>query len=344
MLHSKKPILQALYGHSCSSPPLWMMRQAGRYLPEYRKIRQQAGSFLTLCYTPALAVEVTLQPIRRFGCDAAILFSDILVIPDALGNNVTFKEGEGPVVAPIREEKDLQRLKIENVLSHLAPVYEAVSSISAKLPTTTALIGFAGSPWTVATYMIEGRSSRDFILAKTMAYSSPELLSRLISILTEATILHIDAQIRAGAEVIQLFDSWSGILAEDEFTRFVIEPTKKIVDSIHILHPNVPIIGFPKGAGIEYERYATKTGINGLSIDQYMPLSWVNSHIPNTITLQGCLDPLLLLGNNTTLIERTTKICTAFRNRPFIYNLGHGILPETPIENVEIMINTVRNL
>lgn len=337
-----KPLLASLRGNISPIPPVWLMRQAGRYLPEYREVRAKAGSFLDVCYTPSLAAEVTLQPIRRFGFDAAILFSDILVIPDALGVNLTFKEGEGPVLEKIVTEKDLQILNLTHVEKNLAPVYEAVSIISSKLPKNTTFIGFAGSPWTVATYMLEGKSSRDFILAKTMAYSNPSLLQHLIDLITEATIIHLSAQIKAGVEVIQLFDSWAGILTDQHFTRWVIEPTRKIVKKIRQLHPEIPIIGFPKGGALHYSDYVKEVGVDALGIDQYTPLTWVNETVPTHITIQGCLDPLLLLGEKAPLKERIHEIMHAFSARPFIFNLGHGILPSTPIENVEFMLKTIR--
>lgn len=337
-----KPLLNTLHGIASDIPPLWFMRQAGRYLPEYRKVRSSVRNFLELCYTPELAAEVTLQPITRFNLDAAILFSDILVIPDALGCNVAFREGEGPVLSPITCEDDLKKLALNAVENHLSPVYDAVKLIRKQLPEKIALIGFSGSPWTVATYMIEGKSSKNFALVKTMAYSHPALFEKLISLLVEATILHLDCQIKAGAEAVQLFDSWSGVLNEEGFRKWVIEPTAKIVNKLKILHPNVPIIGFPKGAAFLYAEYVAHTGIDAVSIDHSMPLGWVNEHIPQNITLQGCLDPILLLGEKAPLQREVEKILTAFRGRPFIFNLGHGILPETPIENVECMIENVR--
>lgn len=344
MRHTSKPLLATLHGKTTSIPPLWFMRQAGRYLPEYRKVRNNAGSFLEVCYTPKLAAEVTLQPIRRFKLDAAILFSDILVVPDALGLSVAFKEGEGPVLDKISTESDLHTLHLSTIETYLSPVYEAIGLIKAELPQKTALIGFAGSPWTVATYMIEGKSNRDFILSKTMAYSNPQLLEKLIQIIIEATIIHLDAQIKAGVEVIQLFDSWSGILTEDYFKKWIIEPTRIIVERIHALHPSIPIIGFPKGASLHYKDYVKDTKIDAVSIDQYLPLSWVSENIPLNIPLQGCLDPVLLLGKKEPLKERILQIKQEFCNRPFIFNLGHGILPQTPIENVEFMIETVRSV
>ena len=260
-LENEKNILQVLSGDTVSSPPVWLMRQAGRFLPEYRAIRKNVPSFLDLCYTPELAIEVTLQPIRRFGFDAAILFSDILVVPHGLGQNVWFVEGEGPKLTPIRRISDIDALQPEALHETVSPVYETVRGLRQKLPSETTLIGFAGAPWTVATYMIEGGSSKDFFQVKKWAYADPVGFGRLIDVLVEATAAYLIEQVNAGAEVVQLFDSWAGVLPEDMFRRWVIEPTIDLVAKIRVVHPDIPIIGFPKGAGLNYRAYAAELAL-----------------------------------------------------------------------------------
>ena len=247
------------------------MRQAGRYLPEYRETRRQAGSFLDLCYNPELATEVTLQPLRRYNFDAAILFSDILVVPDALGQKVTFQEGEGPMLPPLRSQDDINKLSLDRLANHLRPVFETVSKLSKAIPETTTLIGFAGAPWTVATYMVEGSGSKDFVETKKMAYGQPKVFKALIDLLVQATGDYLLEQIRQGAEVIQLFDSWAGTLPEDQFAQWVIEPTKALVARLKATYPNVPVIGFPRGAGALYEAYADQTGVDAVSLDTGIP-------------------------------------------------------------------------
>ena len=289
---SDKPFLRTLAGEAVWPPPVWLMRQAGRYLPEYRATREQAGGFLDLCYTPDLAVEVTLQPLRRFGFDAAILFSDILVIPHALGQTVAFKQGEGPVLDALKDEADLSRLSVARVLEHMAPVLETVRGLAASIPKQTALIGFAGAPWTVATYMIEGGGSKDFARTKEWAYGRPDLFGRLIDILVEATGDYLIAQIDAGAEAAQIFDTWAGALPEAEFRRWVIDPIGRITRRIQAERPGVPVIGFPRGAGPLYPDFARQTGVTAVSLDTALPCDWAVREIQPLVVTQGNLDPI----------------------------------------------------
>ncbi|CAA7614032.1 Uroporphyrinogen decarboxylase [Candidatus Terasakiella magnetica] len=342
MSPSSKPFLRALAGETLTPPPFWLMRQAGRYLPEYRATRAEAGSFLDLCYNPELATEVTLQPLRRYGFDAAILFSDILVIPDALRQQVAFKEGEGPVLTPIRSATDLDGLNISGLHDHLAPVYATVKKLSAAIPATTALIGFAGAPWTVATYMIEGSGSKDFSKAKTMMFGQPELFARLMALLIQATGDYLIRQIDNGAEAIQIFDTWAGALPEDQFERWVIAPTRVLVQRIRAERPGVPVIGFPRQAGVLYKRYITETGVSGVSIDSSVPLEWAAKELQPLCTLQGNLDPILLVAGGEALDAGIDRILKALGKGPFIFNLGHGITPPTPPENVARLAERVK--
>jgi uroporphyrinogen decarboxylase len=341
--NSTKPFLRALSGEILTPPPFWLMRQAGRYLPEYRATRTEAGSFLDLCYTPDLAVEVTLQPLRRYGFDAAILFSDILVVPDALGQKVSFKEGEGPVLPPIRSAADLDRLNLSGFHEHLAPVYATMAGLSKAIPATTALIGFAGAPWTVATYMVEGSGSKDFPNAKGMMFSQPELFARLMALLTQATGDYLIRQIDNGAEVIQIFDTWAGALPELEFDKWVIAPTRALVERIRAERPGVPVIGFPRGAGVLYKRYVLETKVDGVSIDSSVPLDWAAAELQPHCTVQGNLDPLLLVAGGEALDAGIDRVLTKLGKGPFIFNLGHGIVPPTPPENVGRLAERVKN-
>jgi uroporphyrinogen decarboxylase len=335
-------MLEALAGRRPGRPPVWLMRQAGRYLPEYRKVRGQVGGFLDLCFTPDLAVEVTLQPIRRFAFDAAILFSDILVVPHALGQTVSFREGEGPVLTPIRTADDVARLQRDRLPEILAPVYETVRRLAASLPDQVALIGFAGAPWTVATYMVEGGTSRDFHRTKLWAYRDPEGFAVLIDRVTEATIDYLRSQIEAGAEIIQLFDSWAGVLPEAEFDRWVIEPTRRIVAALRASHPDLPIIGFPRGAGALYPRYFAQTGVTAVSLDTSVPCSWARTALQTLGPVQGNLDPLALVAGGTALANAAAAILDALAAGPFVFNLGHGIVPETPPEHVAELVAQVQ--
>lgn len=339
----EKPFLAALGGRTVSPPPIWLMRQAGRYLPEYRETRQRSKGFLDMCYTPELAVEVTLQPIRRYAFDAAILFSDILVIPDALGQKVEFVEGEGPRLEPIRSAGELAALDPERTVRHLAPVYEAVAGVASALDRQTALIGFAGAPWTVAVYMVEGRGGGECAAARAWAYEDPDSFGRLIEMLVEATVMHLDAQIRAGAEAVQLFDSWAGVLSAGQFDAWSIAPMAEIRRRLGELHPEVPVIGFPRGAGVNLPRYVDGTGVDAVSLDHTVPPAWARDHLPETVTLQGNLDNRALVAGGEALEREVRRIRETFAGRPHVFNLGHGVVPETPVEHVERLVSLVRS-
>ena len=318
------------------------MRQAGRYLPEYRALRAQAPSFLDFCFTPDLAVEATLQPIRRFGFDGAIMFSDILVIPHALGQTVRFAEGHGPLLEPIRTAADMARLSAAGLRDRLAPVFETLRRLSVALPAETTLIGFAGAPWTVASYMIEGAGGSDFVNAKRMAYGEPELFAGLIDLLVESTVDYLTAQVEAGAEVLQLFDSWSGALAEPERRSWSLEPLIRITQRLKALHPEIPVILFPRGVGLLYGDFARTSGAAGLSLDSSLPLDWAAAELQPHLAVQGNLDPILLLTGGAALEREVKRILDGLGQGRFIFNLGHGILPETPIDHVERLLELVR--
>ena len=342
MSQTSKPFLRALAGETLTPPPFWLMRQAGRYLPEYRATRTEAGSFLELCYNPKLAVEVTLQPLRRYGFDAAILFSDILVVPDALGQKVSFREGEGPVLPPIRSARDLDGLDASGFLDRLAPVLATVKGLSSAIPATTALIGFAGAPWTVATYMIEGSGSKDFSHAKRLMWGEPETFARLMAMLVQATGDYLLAQIDSGAEVIQIFDTWAGALPEAEFRRWVIAPTRALVERIHDERPGVKVIGFPRGAGLLSLAFVEETGVDGVSLDTGMPLDWAATNLQTKCTVQGNLDPILVVAGGEAMDAAIDNILTKLGKGPFIFNLGHGIVPQTPPDNVARLAERVK--
>jgi uroporphyrinogen decarboxylase len=341
---SDKPFLRTLAGEAVWPPPVWLMRQAGRYLPEYRATREQAGGFLDLCYTPELAVEVTLQPLRRYGFDAAILFSDILVIPHALGQHVAFKQGEGPVLDALKDEADLGRLSVARVLEHMAPVLATVKGLAESIPKQTALIGFAGAPWTVATYMIEGGGSKDFARTKEWAYGRPDLFGRLIDILVEATGDYLIAQIDAGAEAAQIFDTWAGALPEADFRRWVIDPIGRITRRIQAERPGVPVIGFPRGAGPLYPDFARQTGVTAVSLDTALPCDWAAREIQPLVVTQGNLDPIHVVTGGEAMDAATDHVLnTLCGKRPHIFNLGHGIVPQTPPDNVARLMDRIRN-
>ncbi len=340
---TERLLLRALRGESLTPPPIWLMRQAGRYLPEYRQVRAQAGDFLSLCYSPALAAEVTLQPIRRYGFDAAIVFADILLIPHALGVGLRFAEGEGPKLDPIRDVSGLARLcASEAAVAKLAPVYETLSLLRAKLPGETALIGFAGAPWTVATYVVEGGGSSDQAAAKLWAYRDSDGFAQLIDRLTEATILYLERQIEAGADVLQLFESWASGLPEPMFERLCIRPMARIVSALKARHPRVPIIGFPRGAGVLALRYAAETGIDAMSLDPSQPIAWMRANLTRKITLQGNLDPIALAAGGEALASGVRAILSAAKGAPFVFNLGHGIVPGTDPAHVQRLVELVR--
>ncbi len=319
------------------------MRQAGRYLPEYRAIRGRVENFLDMCYQPDIATEVTLQPVQRFGVDAAILFADILLVPDAMGCGVAFKSGEGPVLDPVQDTSDLARLSIDSVDEHLAPVYETVRWLHEELPERVALIGFAGAPWTVATYMVEGGTSRDFARTKAWAYEAPESFQTLIDLLVEATIGYLRAQVEAGADVVQLFDSWAGALNPDGFHRWVIEPTRRIVDALKRDYPSLPVIGFPRGVGVGYGAYVASTRIDGVSIDSSIPPSWAAETLQPRVAVQGNLDPIALMVGGEAMHQGAHEILNELAHGPFVFNLGHGIVPSTPPEHVENLVELVHD-
>ncbi|HJS30886.1 MAG TPA: uroporphyrinogen decarboxylase [Alphaproteobacteria bacterium] len=335
-LAQAKSFIRALRGEIHAEPPFWFMRQAGRYLPEYRELRARASDFIELCLTPELASEITLQPIRRFAMDAAILFSDILMVPYALGQTIQFREGEGPVLSPVQTSADIDRLaeRVDEFARRLEPVFETVRRVSSALPLDTALIGFAGAPWTVATYMVEGGSSRDFSRVRAFAYREPEAFGRLIDLLVEATGIYLVEQIRAGAEAIQIFDSWAGVLPDSEFERWCVRPIQEIVAFVRHRHPAVPIIAFPKGAGVHYRDFAESTGVEAVSLDATVPIDWAAREVQPLATLQGNLDPILLVVGGRPMERAARRILDVLNRGPFVFNLGHGILPETPVENV----------
>ncbi len=338
-----KPLLDVLDGKRQAVPPVWMMRQAGRYLPEYRALREKAGSFLKLCFTPEWAAEVTLQPIRRFGFDAAILFSDILVIPHALGRELRFVEGEGPRLDPLTDAAAVAKLPRHADPAKLAPIYETVRRVKAELPPQTALIGFCGAPWTVATYMIAGQGTSDQAPARLFAYREPEAFAELIEILVDSSVDYLAAQLEAGADAVQIFDTWSGVLPPDQFDRWCIVPTQEIVARLREKIPGARIIGFPRGAGMMALSYAEMTGITAIGIDWMMPLFVAQEALQPRLPVQGNLDPLVLRAGGAALDSSIDAILQALAGGPFIFNLGHGILPDTPIAHVEQMLKRVRS-
>ena len=335
--------MEPFRGQALSPPPIWLMRQAGRYLPEYQATRAEAGGFLKLCYTPALAAEVTLQPIRRYGFDAAILFSDILVVPDALGQPLSFVEGEGPRLDPIRDVNGLRRLDLKATASKFALVWETVARLRQDLPRETALIGFCGAPWTVATYMVQGEGSTDQAEARLWAYRDEAGFAKLIDLLIETSIVYLDGQVKAGADCLQIFDTWAGSLPDDEFDRWVVEPTKRIREALREKHPDVPVIGFPKGAGTAAVWYASETGVDGIGCDTATPPYMMREAFEDeNVVVQGNLDPLLLVAGGDKLDSRVDEILELMDGRRFIFNLGHGIVPQTPPENVARLVARVR--
>jgi uroporphyrinogen decarboxylase len=341
-----KAFLQILHGEKAERIPFWFMRQAGRYLPEYRSLREQKGGFLAMAMDPSSACEITMQPVRRFGMDAAIIFSDILVIPMALGMDLSFEAGEGPKLNALQTSKDIAKLNYSQ-FKKLDPVFEALRQTRSSLKnegfSDTALIGFAGAPWTVATYMIEGGSSKDFMKTKLMAYTDPEGFSALIELLVEATAQYLIEQVNAGAEALQVFDSWAGALDAQSFKRWCITPMQKIVKLVRAAHPAVPIIGFPKGAGYNALAYAQNTGITALGLDQHIPTDWAARTLQSVMPVQGNLDPLCLLAGGDGLAMAVEKILSDLGKGPFIFNLGHGIHKDTPVEHVETLVELIRN-
>ncbi len=333
-------LIDVLRGATVFPPPIWMMRQAGRYLPEYRATRQQAGSFLDLCYNPDLAVEVTLQPIRRFGFDAAILFSDILVVPHALGRDLRFEEARGPLMTPI-SVGDIDNLDAYAFHQHLAPVYETVSRLRRELPPVTALIGFCGAPWTVASYMIAGHGTPDQAPARLFAFREPEAMARLMATLADQSADYLIRQVAAGADAVQIFDSWSGVLDEASFAAYCIAPVARMVARLRAVYPEVPVIGFPKGAGMQLAAFRQQTGVDALGLDWAVPLSQAVL-LQKGGAVQGNLDPLRVIAGGRALDEGIDRILAALGTGPLVFNLGHGITPDTPIAHVTAMIDRVR--
>ena len=343
MAGDDKLMMRALRGETLPVPPVWMMRQAGRYLPEYRETRKQAGSFLDLCYNPELATEVTLQPIRRYGFDAAILFADILLIPQALGANLTFVQGEGPRLSTVTSAEDFAKLgPAGDVHETLSPIYETVGRLAEELPKETTLIGFAGAPWTVATYMIAGQGTPDQAPARRLMYGDPATFGALIDLITEATILYLSRQIEAGAEVVKIFDSWAGALPGVHFAQYCIEPARRIISALKEKHPGVPVIGFPRGAGGGYARFAAESGADAIALDTSVDPAWAKRELQNRLCVQGNLDPLLLVIGGDALVEGTRKVVEGFAGGPHVFNLGHGITPDADPANVDLMLRTIR--
>jgi uroporphyrinogen decarboxylase len=340
-----KRLLRSLSGEAVWPPPVWLMRQAGRYLPEYRAVRAGVPDFVALCTSPDKATEVTLQPIRRYGFDAAILFSDILILPWALGHGLEFKEGEGPVLPKLRDTAAVDALDPGRLIEKTLPVMETVRRIRSGLAAEgfgdTALIGFAGAPFTVACYMIEGGGSKDFAAVRAMAYGQPALFARLIDTLTEATITYLSAQVDAGAEVLMLFDSWAGVLSPLQFRAHVMAPAARIVAALKARNPDVPVIGFPRLAGILARDYAT-TGVAGIGIDTGNDIGAIAALLPPGLAVQGNLDPLAVVAGGAAMRTETAAILQAMKGRPFIFNLGHGIVPQTPPEHVAALLELVR--
>ncbi|UPJ60340.1 uroporphyrinogen decarboxylase [Bradyrhizobium sp. 192] len=337
-----KPFIDVLSGQRQSIPPLWMMRQAGRYLPEYREVRAKAGGFLDLCFNPELAAEVTLQPIRRFGFDAAIIFSDILVIPYALGRSVRFEVGEGPRLDPLDDPAKVATLAARADFGKLEPVFEALKLVRTALDPKTALIGFCGAPWTVATYMVAGQGTTDQAPARMMAYRHPETFAKIIDVLVQNSIQYLLLQLEAGANALQIFDTWAGVLPPAEFARWSVEPTRRIVEGVRAKVPDAKIIGFPRGAGAQLPAYVEATGVNAVSIDWTAEPGFIRERVQSKVPVQGNLDPLVLITGGAALDRAVDDVLANFAQGRFIFNLGHGIQPETPIAHVEQMIRRVR--
>ncbi|MFZ6762413.1 MULTISPECIES: uroporphyrinogen decarboxylase [Acetobacterales] len=345
MEHASKPLLRALAGEAIWPPPFWLMRQAGRYLPEYRQLRAQAGDFIRLCTTPELAAEVTLQPLRRYGMDGAILFSDILMLPWAMGQGLRYAEGEGPLLEPLRDAAAIAALDPEGARARIAPILETVARVRAGLAQEApraALIGFAGSPFTVACYMVEGRGGGEFAQARRMAYGDPLLFGKLIRILVDSTVDYLLAQAEAGAEALMLFDSWAGLLPPAQFRRWSIEPAAAIVRGIRKVRPDIPLIGFPRLAGPLLVEYAQRVGAEAVAMDTGMDPRWAAAQVPAQVTLQGNLDPQALVAGGAALEAEARAILAAMRGRPFVFNLGHGIVPPTPPEHVAALARLIR--
>lgn len=342
-LMSEKPFLRALAGETVSPPPIWLMRQAGRYLPEYRAVRAGQPDFIAFCLNPEAAAEVTLQPIRRYGFDAAIVFADILLIPYAMGQKVWFEKGEGPKLDPLIPGEAATRLSLDKVRGILAPVSETLRRVKADLPETCALIGFAGAPWTVATYMIEGGGSKDRWKARSLAWSDPDAFDAMMDMIADATALYLIDQANAGADALKIFESWAEGLPAPLFDRVVIRPTRRIVQKVRAAGVDVPIIGFPKGAGPHCVRYARQTGVDALALDHGLDTDWARENLPQDLPVQGQLDPAVLKAGGPALDGEIDRLLSAWAGRPYVFNLGHGINPDVPPEHVERLVARVRS-
>ncbi|QJB69666.1 uroporphyrinogen decarboxylase [Parasphingorhabdus halotolerans] len=337
---SQKLLLQTLRGKKSDQTPVWLMRQAGRYLPEYRELRTQKGGFLELCYDAEAAAEVTIQPIKRFGFDGAILFSDILIVPHAMGQKLWFEAGEGPRLAPRLVDAALSSL--EAAPEHFEAIYATVRRVASELDDKTTFMGFAGSPWTVATYMTHGQGSKDQSVTRRYAYQDELAFSELIDAIIDNTVEYLLGQIEAGVDALQLFDSWAGSLSPAQFQKWVIAPNAEIIARLKAVHPDLPIIGFPKGAGAKLIAYANETGASALGLDETVDPVWADKNLPKDLPVQGNLDPLALIVGGEALEKSTAHILKTFAERPHVFNLGHGILPDTPIEHVEKLLTLVR--
>ena len=335
-----KPLLAVLRGERRDPPPIWLMRQAGRYLPEYRALRATKGGFLDMAYDPETAAEITLQPLKRFPLDAAILFSDILIVPHAIGQKLSFVAGEGPRLAPPLADASLDEL--QPVLERLQPIWATVRRVKAELSPQTTFLGFAGSPWTVATYMVAGQGSREQVEARSLAYQDPGKFAAIIQRIEQVTLDYLSGQVEAGVDAVQLFDSWAGSLAPAEFERWVIAPTARIVEEFRARHPDTPVIGFPKGAGGKLRAYADETGVDAVGLDETVDPRWAALELPASLPVQGNLDPLALIAGGPPLQSAAMRILDAFGDRPHIFNLGHGIQQTTPIEHVEQLVALVK--
>ena len=338
-----KLLLETLKGNPGNRVPFWFMRQAGRYLPEYREVRATTSSFMEFCYSPDKAAEVTLQPIRRYNMDGAILFADILVVPDGLGQNVWFEVGHGPKLDPVNSEETFAALSLNGFHDKVGAVYETVSKLKESLPADKTLIGFAGAPWTVATYMVEGAGSKDHGAARQLGYGNQELFAKILYLLVESTAAYLIRQIDAGADAVQIFDSWAAALPEPAFNAWVIEPTKAIVDLVRKAHPETPIIGFPRLSGAQYTRYIAETGVDAVSLDTGIPLDWARDNLQSKVCVQGNIDPHLVVSGGAPMLTEATRVLDTFKDGPHIFNLGHGFVPQTPPENVGMLSKHILN-
>lgn len=338
-----KLLLETLKGNPSERVPFWFMRQAGRYLPEYREVRATTNSFMEFCYSPDKAAEVTLQPIHRYDMDGAILFADILVVPDGLGQDVWFETGIGPRLTPVTDVENFSSLSLKGFHDKVGAVYETVAKLKQELPADKTLLGFAGAPWTVATYMIAGAGSKDHAAARQLGYGNPELFGKILDLLVDATAAYLIKQIDAGADAVQIFDSWAAALPEPTFDAWVIEPTKAIVDKVRAEHPDTPIIGFPRLSGTQYEKFVLATGVDAVSLDTGMDLSWTAKHLQSKICVQGNIDPHLVVAGGQPMLDEAKRILDGLRSGPHIFNLGHGFVPETPPENVAELSNFILN-